>query len=134
MGWPMTIFMCLFLTPFVVIGVGLIIHTLMMLFGSTVVKIAETGSSVSAGFPIFRFRKKFNALNVSSVKHEQSSYSRDDQVKYFLTIHEFDKEKPVKFGRYMNLKQRDQILVLLRAVLLHKKLPRHTADLYWLRK
>ncbi len=129
MGVGMTIFFCAFLTPFVLVGTGMIINTLLRLFGTTQIVIDKNYSYVSTGISFLRLKRQFDPTNVTSVKDVLSKWNQEDQYNYVIEI---TSTKTVKFGLLLSEKQRDWASSFLRAVLIQKRGVKKIKKLDWL--
>ncbi len=129
MGVGMTIFFCAFLTPFVVIGSGMIINTLLRLFGTTDIVIDKYNSYVSTGISFLRFKRKFDPLNVKAVRYALSKLNQENQKNYVIEI---QSSKTVKFGMLLSESQQEWVFTFLRVVLVQKRNHRNIPKLYWL--
>ncbi len=129
MGVGMTIFFCVFLTPFVVVGTGMIINTLLMLFGTTLIVIDRNNSYVSTGISFIRLKKQFDPMNVESVKYILSKFYQENQRNYVIEI---SSTRSIKFGLLLSEDQQNWISSFLRAVLIQKRNLKNIEQLYWL--
>ena len=129
MGSGMTIFFCLFLTPFVVIGAGMIINTLLRLFGVTNILITQSESTVSSGISFLQLKSKFATSEVTEIKQSVSKFSQENQASRIIEI---ATSKTTKFGMFLSEQQKDWLISVLRSILLHKKAPKGTKCISWL--
>ncbi|MFK7777102.1 MAG: hypothetical protein QM501_03115 [Gimesia sp.] len=129
MGVGATIFLCAFLIPFVIIGTGMIINTLLRLFGTTQIVIDKNYSYVSTGISLLRLKKQFDPTNVKSVKYVLSKFNQENQSNYVIEI---SSTKCVKFGLLLSEKQQNWASSFLRAVLIQKRDLKNIEKLYWL--
>lgn len=129
MGVGATIFLCAFLTPFVVVGIGMIINTLLRLFGTTQIVIDKNNSYVSTGISFIRWKRRFDPTNVKSVKYILSKFNQEDQSNYLIEI---SSAKCVKFGLLLSEEQKNWASSFLRAVLIQKRELKNIEKLYWL--
>jgi hypothetical protein len=67
------LFMCLFLTPFVLVGLGVAMAALFSLFGRHEVRLRDTQGTVFTGVGPIGWRRKFDASAVKAVKFVDSS-------------------------------------------------------------
>jgi hypothetical protein len=129
MGVGMTIFLCAFLTPFVVIGIAMIANTLLRLFGTTKIVIDRNKSHVSTGISFVRLKRRFDPMNVRSVKYVLGKRNQEDQRNYAIGI---SSTKNIKFGSLLSENQKSWTSSFLRAVLIHKRSFCNANKLYWL--
>lgn len=118
MGTGMTIFLCIFLTPFVIIGTGMIINTLLRLCGSTHVMIDPAQSYVSTGIPFLRLKRSFDPYHVRSINTAISKMSQEGQTNYLIAL---ESTKTIHFGRLLSASQQDWLVTLLKQVFLHRR-------------
>jgi len=117
MGMGMTIGLCLFLTPFVIIGCGMIINTLLRLCGSTRVVIDPSRCYVSTGIPFLHFKRSFDPWQVKSITTALNKMNQEGQENYHIVL---ESTKPICFGRLLSVKQQDWLVTLLKQVFLHR--------------
>lgn len=127
MGVGMTIFFCLFLTPFVIIGVCMISNTLLRLFGTTKIILTKHYSFVSTGISLFRFRRSFNACDVKSINYKLSKLNQDSEQNQIIEIVTSTKE--TKFGLLLNEGQQDWVTTILKLLLIQKDRSRHQSQI-----
>ena len=134
MGPGMTLGICLFLIPFVLIGVGMLINTLLRIFGTTTIVIDRRNSFVSTGISFLRLKKSFDPHKVKSIR--RTLYNLNKNTDTYLIEMEIEDNKKVKLGRLLNDPQQDWVLILLKQILLHKHSSKNTTQiphLYWLK-
>ena len=129
MGVGMTIFFCAFLTPFVVIGTGMIVNTLLRLCGTTKVVIDRYNSYVSTGISFVRLKRQFDPMNVRSIKYVLSRFNQENQENYVIEI---SSTRDVKFGSLLSENQKNWVSSFLKAVLIQKRNIRNVNKLSWL--
>lgn len=117
MGMSMTIFFCLFLTPFVIIGSGMIINTLLRLCGSTRVVIDPSRCYISTGIPFLHFKRSFDPWRVKSITTALNKMNQEGQENYHIAL---QSNKKIRFGRLLSVKQQDWLVTLLKQVFLHR--------------
>jgi len=116
MGLGETLFLCLFLTPFVTVGSGLIIATLLSWIGKVEVVIQEMGSYVSTGIGPLVWKRRFHALDVKSIKIGQSSISSNDQSQKLITL---TADRLIQFGTMLPEDRLVWMKVVLQELLLY---------------
>ena len=132
MGVGMTIFFCLFLTPFVIAGFWLFVNTLLRLFGATKIVLTKNYSYVSTGISIICLKSTFDPKNVKSIKFSLSKLNQEGQQNHVIEI---VSSKITKFGLLLSEKQQDWVIALLKLLLIPKrlsKLSNKVPKLYWL--
>lgn len=78
MDLGMTLFMCIFLLPFVLVGLGTIGSFLLLLLGKIEVLIGEHDSYAATGIGPLLWKRRFDATQVKSVKYGRSKSQSDD--------------------------------------------------------
>lgn len=134
MGIGETVFLCLFLTPFVAIGTCMIANTFLRLFGTTKVFIAKHGSYVSTGISIFRLKRSFDSQDVISIEYELSKLGQESEDKHVIEI--VTSKKSTKLGLLLNVKQLEWLKTILKLLLVqknHSLLPSNIPALSWLK-
>ncbi len=121
MDLGMTLFLCVFLIPFVTIGVGMAGTAIMNLIGKVEVVIDEFDSYVATGFGIIRWKKRFDAREVKTIAFGTTPWHSEGGAKNLIEI---SANRSVKFG---SLLQSDR-MAWLRAVLRETLLPGNGAD------
>ncbi len=136
MGPSMTIFFCLFLTPFVVIGVSMIINTLMRLFGKTVIVIDPYQSRISTGVGLLKLTRNFNPLHIKAVSIQESRLRNNNQTTELIELTTSNEGgKSVRFGRMFNEEQLVWSSKLLNRIIMRKgsaKLDQYLPQIDWL--
>lgn len=134
MGPGITIGLCIFLIPFVTIGLYMISLSILSIFGSCIITIDKKSSSISTGILFLRRTKSFTTLDVQSIQIENR---RDDESTHNQSIKIASKNrKDLKFGSLMNTKLKQWVYLMLKQLLIHKdssKLTREFPILYWLK-
>jgi hypothetical protein len=130
MGVGETAFLCLFLTPFVIIGTGVAFNALLRLCGSTTITLNNYESIVSTGALFFRWSKKFDAQKVQEVKTVSRKFQQEGRQSQLIEI---VSKKSIKFGRFFSLQQKDWVLILMKLILLQKQFPKGVNPPRWLK-
>lgn len=100
----LVIFLWLFLTPFILIGLTMIATFFSSLFGRTEVRIQNSEGNVFVGVGPIGSRKRFDARAVKEVRFEDT-YSRNNTTKTNIVI-ETSAGKLIKFGSMLNDERR----------------------------
>ena len=79
MSLGMTLFLCVFLTPFVVIGLGMIGAVLLNLVGRVEVRISETEGIVRTGVGFLTWNRRFDPNQVRHVEAGVTAWQTNDQ-------------------------------------------------------
>jgi len=119
MGVGVTLFLWLFLTPFILIGLAMIGAFLSALGGRTEVRIRNAEGVVFTGIGALGFRRRFDASGVKEVRLDDKQWSDSDgrrQRKTFIII-ETREGKLVKFGAALAEERRKFVAGALRKVL-----------------
>jgi hypothetical protein len=91
------IFLWLFLTPFIVIGVGMIMAFLSAVCGRTEVQLTGSDGFVYVALGPLGYRRRFDPAQVQSVKIVTNSVTKSGQPQYVIRM-EIESRKPIKFG------------------------------------
>ena len=116
MGVGMTIFLWIFLTPFIVIGISVALGCMNCLFGKTEVRVAGTQGVVFTGVGQLGWRRRFDAPQVKEVRILQSTGSKGQNTVNVLI--ETREGKQIKFGSLLTGERRQFVLGALRKTLL----------------
>lgn len=111
----MTIFLWIFLTPFITIGLGMIAGLVMCLAGSDRVVIRDADATVSTGVGPLRYSRRFQLNDVQAVRIGQSSWTQNDQSKPQVLI---VADREIKFGSMLPEQRRNWLVAALREELL----------------
>ena len=112
MGWGETLFLWLFLTPFILIGVGMASAVLNCLFGRTEVVLEGTQSSVFSGVGRVGWRRRFEAPQITEIRLYQKRNSEGADTHGILLALRSGKE--IKFGTMLTKERRSFMLQALR--------------------
>jgi|ERR1035437_10435636 hypothetical protein len=119
MSMGMTLFLWIFLTPFIVVGLVLIGAFLSALGGRTEVRIRNAEGVVFVGIGTFGYRRRFDASAVKDVRIDDKQWSDNDgrrQRKTYIII-ETREGKLVKFGSMLAEERRKFVAGTVRKVL-----------------
>ena len=116
MSVGMTIFMWLFLTPFIVVGLAMIGSLLSALGGRTEVRINNAEGVAFTGVGALGYRRRFDASSVQDVRIEDSQWSdrRGSQQRKTLIVIETRDGKQVKLGSMLTPERRKFVAGALR--------------------
>ena len=117
MGAGMTIFLWLFLTPFIVVGLALIAGFFSCLAGRTEVRVRHGQGEVFTGVGSLGFTKKFNREAIKEVRIEDFQWrdSDGDRRRNTHILIELLQGKPIKFGSSLTDERRQFVAAALRA-------------------
>ncbi len=105
-----TLFLCLFLVPFVLVGTGFLIATLIALAGRVQVVIDGAESSVSTGVGWFKWTQRFDAEKVEGVRHSGSRFGEAERPQSSI---ELVGVNPVTFGGMLPENRREWLCAML---------------------
>ena len=97
MGPGMTIFLWVFLTPFITIGAVMIGYLLSSIAGKTEVRIGQDHGTVFTGIGPIGRRRRFNLGTVTEVRVEEESGRNESGTKAKIVIETLDGSR-IKFG------------------------------------
>jgi hypothetical protein len=116
MGLGMTLFLCIFLFPFVLVGIGSLATLLLYLFGKVQVQIAENESFAALGISPFRWKCRFDASDVRSVKCSMSNSNSGDTTYRELVV---TTNRPLTVTNMLPKDQMEWLRIVLKEVLLN---------------
>jgi len=120
MGVGMTLFLWLFLTPFILIGLTMIAAFLACLGGRTEVRIRHSEGQIFSGIGPFGFRKRFVPGNVKDVRIEEKTWTSNrgaPRTSRHIQI-DLHEGKPLKLGSSFTDERRQFVAAALRKALL----------------
>lgn len=110
MSVGMTIFMWVFLTPFILIGSGMIVGLLTSLFGSVRVRFEGRDAAAFVGIGMVGRTKRFNASSVTSVRLVDSDTKVNDRP---VKCIEIEADETVKFGTMLSKRRRQWLAAVV---------------------
>lgn len=115
----MTIFLWIFLTPFIVIGLGMMGAFLSYLAGRTEVRISGSEGSVFAGIGPLGFCRRFDPRAVESVRIDEKQWrdSDGDHRRTVRIVIESRGGKAIRFGSMLNKPRRRFVAAAVRRAL-----------------
>lgn len=119
MSAGMTIFLWIFLTPFIVIGSGRIGAFLLTAVGRTEVQVDRNGSSVFTGIGLLGYRRRFMASEVSDVRIDERQWrdSDGDSQRRTCIVIETRSGRIIRFGSMLTAERRKFMAAVLRRAL-----------------
>lgn len=116
MDLGMSLFLCIFLIPFVTVGVVITAVSLMNLMGKVEVVIDEMDSYATTGLGFLKWKKRFDPRDVRAIEFGSrwQSESSNNQVL------EIQATRTVKFGSMLNDEQMQWLRAVLREILLQQ--------------
>lgn len=109
------LFGCLFLTPFVLVGIGVAIAALLGLFGHQSVRLRGPEGVLFTGIGPVGWRRRFDASQVKAVRFVESRTESNGQRQKLIAIE--GETKTVKFGSMLTDQRRIWLGGALQAVL-----------------
>jgi hypothetical protein len=118
-GMPLgaTLFLCIFLIPFVTIGLGIVGTLFMNLAGRIEVRIGESEASVFTGVGPLGWRRRFDPSRVQSVKLGYTKWETNGSPNEIIVI---DADRTVKFGALLREGRRTWLRAILHALMAAK--------------
>ena len=117
MGLGSTLFLCAFLTPFVLIGTTMVITMFTYLYGHVEVYIDKYQSYAASCIWFLKWKRRFNLDEVTAVRIGKSFWQSNDQ---HVPLLEIVCDRNVQFGSNLSEKRRDWLYMALRQFLLNK--------------
>lgn len=109
-----TLFLCLFLTPFVLIGLTLIGSVLLNAAGRVEAVIGESSAVIRTGVWGLVWRQRFDPQQVHGVKSGLTSWETNGKANALVVI---EADKTIKFGSLLRKDRREWLQVILKALL-----------------
>jgi len=114
LGPNMTLFLCVFLVPFVLVGVGMIIFVLVSLFGRNEVRLRGEEAVVRTAIGPVGWKRRFDASKVTQVRIGRTSWKENNRTKPVICI---EAERTLRFGSSMREDRRAWMCAVLRKLL-----------------
>ncbi|HRP62972.1 MAG TPA: hypothetical protein PK400_06750 [Phycisphaerales bacterium] len=111
----MSIFLCVFLLPFIGVGLLMLGITLVSLFGSLQVQLKGEKGVVRTGVGPLRWSRRFDAAHVKAVKITKTSWSQNGKHKPLISI---ECDHTISFGSMLTDRRREWLYALLTELLL----------------
>ena len=131
-GGPMklgeTLFLCVFLIPFVTIGTGMAGAALLSLFGKVVVVIDEFDSYAATGIGLFVWKQRFDPLRVYSVTLSSSTSGSEGRTSTSRSI-EIQSDRTFKFGSMLQSDRLEWMYAALKELMLKSTANRTNTNL-----
>lgn len=116
MSLGMCFFLLLFLTPFMLIGAGMFIMTLMAMLGDVKVHLRGDQASASTGIGPLRWTSRFKASEVRNVHIGQTKWQQNDRHKPLIVI---KASTDIRFGSSLSERRMRWLASATRLLLLH---------------
>lgn len=113
----MSIFLCVFLLPFIAVGLLMLGVTLVSLFGSLHVHVKGDKGIVRTGVGPLRWSRRFDAAHVRAVNIAKTSWSQNGQHKQLISI---ECDQTIRFGSMLTDRRREWLHALLTALLVSR--------------
>jgi len=116
MGIGMTMFLWLFLTPFILIGFAMFLAFLSSLAGRTEIQIHHSAGTVFSGIGLVGWRRRFNTTSIKEVRIESQSWqgrTGNRRGKSQIVL-EMENGKPIKFGSMLQPERMQFLAAALR--------------------
>jgi hypothetical protein len=114
----MCIFLCIFLIPFVTIGLVIFAGLLTCIAGETRVIISGATAAARTGIGPFGWTKRFDATAVKRISICQTTWKQNDQSRPLIHI---EADRPIKFGSALTEERRNWMIAALRTLLIDPK-------------
>ena len=115
MGPGETLFLCLFLIPFVTIGAAMAGVAIMSLVGRVEVVLDEFDSFVATGVGFVKWKRSFDASQVRQIACGKTSWQTDGEHKQLV---ELTADRTLRFGSMLPAERMEWLRVVLRVLLL----------------
>jgi hypothetical protein len=116
MGIGETLFLCVFLTPFVTVGAALIFGMVFSLLGNTKIVIDEYESWAATGVLFLRWKQRFDPRRTQSVHFGSSLWNTDESQSRAV---ELVADRTIKIGSGLPDERLEWLRALLISLLLH---------------
>jgi hypothetical protein len=115
MSLGMTLFLCVFLIPFVAVGTALSAGCLLCAGGKVVVNIDPREAVVATGIGPFLWRRRFNPREVKRVGVGRTKWESNGEHRELIAI---EADRTIKFGSMLSDERRDWMRAVLRVLFL----------------
>jgi hypothetical protein len=115
MDLGMTLFLCIFLIPFVTVGIGMVGVAVMNLIGKVEVVIDEFDSYSATGMGFLRWKQRFDPREVRAVEFGTTAWQSDGGRNKLIEIRA---NRTVKFGSMLQCDRLEWLRAVLRQLLL----------------
>lgn len=110
-----TLFLCIFLTPFILVGVGSFLAVLHCLFGRLEVRLLGDEGQVRNAVGPLSWKRKFNAAEVTRISEGQTPYTQNGRTRPLIVI---EADRTIRFGSGLTSRRRNWMMAALHALLL----------------
>lgn len=116
MGMGMTLFLCIFLLPFVTIGAILIAAVLVNLAGKVDVSINGPDSYVATGIAFLRWKRRFDSREIHAVNLATRMWQSEGEYKPVI---ELSGHRSIRFGSMMSEEKMEWTRTVLKELILN---------------
>lgn len=120
-GEPMdlgvTLFLCVFLIPFVTIGIGMTVAAITNLVGKVEVVIDDLDSYVATGVGFVKWKRRFDAGHIRSVNICNAAWQSDGSSNKLIVM---VGDRTIKFGSLLQTDRMEWLRVVLKDILLER--------------
>ena len=116
MGLGETLFLCVFLIPFVTVGFGMIIAAIFSYIGKVEVVIEDRNSWVATGIWFFKWKRKFDPREVQAVNIGISTWESEEGTT--KKVIELVADRSVKFGSMLPPDRLEWLRIVMKELLL----------------
>lgn len=129
-GGPMdlgtSLFLCVFLIPFVAIGIGMAGAAILNLIGKVEVTVDEFDTYVATGFGFLRWKQRFDPREVKRVAFGIAKYQSEGGTNRNLEI---VADRSVQFGSLLKPERMEWLRAVLREILLPTNVAHHDTQI-----
>lgn len=125
MGLGMTLFLCAFLTPFLLIGAAMISAVLVSAFGRVEVSVNEFESFVGIGIGFVMWKRRFDPAQMRSIEMEYRSTSDNNTH----PVIELIADRTIRFGSMLPAGRKKWLHAAIRTVLMGSRASRRRANI-----
>lgn len=111
----MTLFLCVFLIPFITVGAGMTAAALVNLVGKVEVVIDELDSWVATGIGFLKWKRQFDPRAVHSITYGTSAWQSDGNT---CRVIELTADRTIKFGSMLPSERLEWLKTVLNELLL----------------
>jgi hypothetical protein len=115
MGLGMTLFLCVFLIPFVTVGIGMSVAAIVNLAGKVEVAIDEHDSWVATGIWFFKWKRRFDPRKAHAITYGTPAWKSDGATNRVI---ELAADRTIKFGSMLQSDRMEWLKAALNELLL----------------
>lgn len=114
----MAVFLCIFLIPFVTVGAVLISAVILCLFGKVEVALDGENSWAATAIGPARWKRKFDAGQVTSVKYELTAWQSEGQINRQI---ELSADRIIQLGSLLPRERMEWLRIVLHELLVRSR-------------